>query len=397
VILLGQSLNAPRGTIVQSSGGDAGFAWMPAGGSSIRYWEFAGANQEHTGHWNELASAVAYAEETLQTPGAGIAATLGGGRYSRAYIGNGAIGSRTLEVLLGGANSGGPIANVWAIAFRLCEIARADGYEPEVMFYSAHGEANAAAGTPEQDYYDLGAEYYGRLQLYAAQAMRDPSYVAPVLLTYPIQQNAVVGNLGDNDRAIKNAIRRLAADLPGLYDAGAIYQWPAENDRVHPINTSYVQRGEHIGRMLRLVTAGTPPAAPMRATGVTRSGTSFTITFSKPVVRDDTLNVGQNLATATAEDGIEWFDNGVALAITAGSLVYSGNTITGTLASAPTGTDAQQVVRIAMQHTPVTLTAGANNLAGSVIRSNEDGWASTYDPLYTNRDWAIPQRIVGVN
>jgi hypothetical protein len=148
--------------------------------------------------------------------------------------------------------------------------------------------------------------------------------------------------------------------------------------------------------MLRLITDGAPPAAPMRMTGVSLSGTTFTITFSKPVVRDATLNVGQNLVTATAEDGIEWFDNGVALAITPGSLVYGGNTITGTLANAPTGTLAQQTVRIAEQHTNVTLTLGANNLSGSVVRSNEAAWTANY--LGTvSRDYAIPQRIVGVS
>lgn len=392
VILLGQSLNAPRGTTVQSSGGSAGFAFMPVGGTSITDWDFFASNATHTGHWNELASATAYAEGALQSPGAGIAQQLEGGRYSRTYIANVAIGARDLQTLM----TGGPLTNAWASIFRLCEISRAAGYEPEVMFYSAHGEANAASNTSEQAYYDLGVEYYGRLQLYAAQAMRNPSYVAPVLLTYPAQQANAAGNLGEQDRNIKEAIRRLCVDVPGLRDAGGIYQWPVSTDRVHPEVGSYVLRGEHIGRMLRLVTAGTPPAAPQRITGVSLSGADFTITFSKPVVRDTVLNVGQNLATATAEDGLEWFDNGVALAINAGSLVYSGNTITGTLASAPTGTLAQQTVRIAMQYTSGTLTAGAANLAGSVVRSTEPAWTANYGATLMY-DFAIPQRITGVS
>ena len=287
------------------------------------------------------------------------------------------------------------MSNAWAAIFRLCEIARSDGYEPEVVFYSAHGEANAASATTEQAYYDLGVEYYGRLQLYAAQAMRKPAYVAPVLLTYPAQQNAIAGNTGEHDRNIKEAIRRLCFDIPGLRDAGAIYQWPVGTDRVHPDPGSYVLRGEQIGRHLRLVAAGTPPAAPMRITGVSLSGANFTITFSKPVVRDTVLNVGQNLATATAEDGIEWFDNGAALAVSAGSLVYSGNTITGTLTSAPIGTLAQQTVRIAEQYTSATLTAGPTNLSGSVVMSNEAAWTANYGGT-SMFDFAIPQRIVGV-
>lgn len=392
VVLLGQSLNAPRGTVVQASGGSAGFAKMPVGGASITEWDFYPTNATQKGHWNELASAVDYAEGALQSPGAGIAQQLGGGRYSRAYIGNVAIGARSLEVLM----TGGPLVNLAATVFRLCELARADGYTPEVIYYSAHGEANAATSTPEQTYYDLGMEYYGRAQLYAAQAMRNPSYVAPVLLTYPVQQSQTPGNLGESDRAIKEAIRRLCVDQPGFYDAGAVYQWPVGTDRIHPDPGSYVLRGEHIGRLARLITSGSPPSAPQRITGVVLSGTTFTATFSKPVVRDTTLNVGQNLATATAEDGLEWFDGGTAIAIVADSLVYSGNTITGTLASAPAGTLAQQVLRIAEQTTTNTLTAGATNLSGSVVRSEESAWTANYGstPMF---DFAIPQRVVGVS
>jgi hypothetical protein len=365
---------------------------MPAGGTSITDWEFFAANATQTGHWNELASAVTYTEGALQSPGAGIIDYIEGGRYERTYIGNVAIGGRDLQTLM----TGGPISNLWATVFRLCEIARAEAFTPEVMFYSAHGEANAFSATTEQAYYDLGVEYYGRAQLYAAQAMRNPAYVAPVLLTYPVQQAQAAGNTGEHDRNIKEAIRRLCVDQPGFYDAGGIYQWPVAADRVHPEVGSYVLRGEHVGRMLRLITDGTPPAAPMRMTGVSLSGTTFTITFSKPVVRDTTFNVGQNLATSTAEDGIEWFDNGTAIAITGGSLVYSGSTITGTLASAPVGTLGQQVVRIAEQYTSTTLVSGPTNLSGSVIRSNEASWTANYLGTVV-RDYAIPQRIVGVS
>jgi hypothetical protein len=226
--------------------------------------------------------------------------------------------------------------------------------------------------------------------------MRNPAYVAPVLLTYPTQQAQTPGNLGESDRAIKEAIRRLCVDQPGFYDAGGIYQWPVGADRVHPDPGSYVLRGEHVGRLARLIASGSPPAAPQRITGVVLSGATFTATFSKPVVKDTTLNVGQNLATATAEDGLEWFDNGVAIAITAGSLVYSGNTITGTLASAPTGTLAQQVLRIAEQTTTGTLTLGFTNNPGSVVMSDESAWTANYGstPVF---DFAIPQRVVGVS
>lgn len=391
VILLGQSLNAPRGTTVQASGGTPGFAKMFVGGASLTLWDFYAVNATHAVHFNDLATTVDYTEGALQSPGAGVLQQLEGGRYSRAYVANVAIGARDLQTL----SLTGPLSNAWASLFRLCAAARADGYTPEVLFYSAHGEANAASATTEQAYYDRAVAYYGRLQMYAAQAMLAPGYVAPVLLTYPAQQAQAVGNTGEHDRNIKGAIRRLCVDQPGFYDAGAIYQWPVGADRVHPDPGSYVLRGEHVGRMLRRLTAGEVVAAPLRITGVIQSGVVFTVTFSKPVVRDTVRNVGQSLATGTAEDGLEWFDNGTALAIVPGSLVYSGSTVSGMLASPPLGTPAQQVVRIAEQYTSATLTAGAANLSGSVVRSSES-WVSNYGAT-AMYDFAIPQRITGVS
>ena len=330
-------------------------------------------------------------KKSLQTPGAGIAAQLEGGRYSRAYIGNVAIGARDVATLM----TGYPLANLWACVFRLCEISRAEGYVPEVMFYSAEGEADAALGTTEQAFYDIAVEYYGRAQLFAAQAMRNQSYVAPVVLTYAAEQGQTTANLGENDRNIKEAIRRLCVDQPGFIDGGAIYQWPVGSDRVHPDPGSYVLRGEHVGRLLKIKTSGSDPSIPLRIVDVTLSGTTFVVTFSKPVLRDTTLNVGQNLNTALAEDGLEWFDNGTAVAIVGGSLVYSGNTITGTLASAPAGTLAQQVLRIAEQYTSGTLTAGATNLSGSVVYSTDAPWTANYGATLI-RDFAIPQRFKSV-
>ena len=386
VILLGQSLNAPRGTTVQTG---AGFgAKMPAGGAAITDWDFFATNATTTGHWNELASAVDYAEGASQSPGSGLISTLAG-TFGRIYLGNVAIGARSLEVL----KVGGPLNNLWATINRLCQIARADGFTPKVMFYTAHGEANASAGTSEAGYYALGMDYYGMCQMYAAQAMRDPSYVAPIAFTYPVQQSG--GGSGENDRAIKRAIKRLAADLPGGINVGGIYQWPVSTDRVHPTEPGYVQRGEKAGRLLKAYFESGIRYTALHMTGVTLSGTSFVATFSRPVVRDTTLGVGENLNAALAEDGFEWIDNGVGIAIV-GPLVYSGSTVSGTLASAPTGTLAQQVFRIAVQTTTGTLTVGANNLPGSLVRSTEDGWASLYNPAYTNRDYASPQTFTAV-
>lgn len=379
VVLLGQSLNAPRGTIVSARG--APTAKMPVGGAAIPSWQFYATNATWAGHWSELASTADFEERTGQTPMVGIVNTITGGKFARTYIGSVAIGARSLEVLM----TGGPVTNLWAMLYRLCAMARADGYDPEVMFYTAHGEANAAAATTEQAYYDLGKEYYGRAQLYAAQAMRKPGYVAPVAFTYPAPGTIA----GATYAEVKEAIRRLARDLPGGIDLGGIYQWPTESDRVHPTGVGYIQRGEAVGKALRAYAEDGKKWGSVNIIDVTLSGTEFVATFSAPVQRDATLNVGQNLNTALAEDGFEWFDNGTQVGITA--LTYEGWKVRGTLASAPVGAINQQVLRIASQTITSALVAGADNLPGSVVREQGGGWPSIQNPAYTNHVWAAPQ------
>jgi hypothetical protein len=379
VVLLGQSLNAPRNAIVATRG--APVAKMPFGGASITNWQFFAANATHVGHWSELASVVDFEERTAQTPMVGVVNTIIGGKFASVYIGSVAIGARSLQVLM----TGGPATNLWAILQRLCALALADGFDPEVMFYTAHGEANASEGTTEQDYYDLGVEYYGRAQLYAAQAMRKPGYVAPIVFTSPAPGTIA----GLTYAEIREAIRRLARDLPGGIDFGGIYQWPTGSDRVHPTQEGYIQRGEAVGRALRSYAEDGKRWGALHITDVTLSGTQFVATFSGPVERDTTLNVGQNLNTALAEDGFEWFDNGAQIGITA--VVYEGWKVRGTLASAPVGLISQQVLRIASQTTDGSLKVGPENLPGSLVRAQGEGWPSILTHTYVNRVWAAPQ------
>lgn len=379
VILIGQSLNAMRGTkVLTSSWADA---YMPVDGAAVGDWSFFTANNDNAGNWASLASVSQLAEGTNQSPCVGVATMLEG-VVSRAYIVSVAVGARDMATMM----SRGQRINIYAALQRLCAIAVADGYEPRPVFYSAHGEANAASNTPENTYYDQAMAFYRSIQLAAAQEVGDPAYVAPVILTYPAQTNA--GDSGARDIAIKAAIKRVGDDLPGAVMLGPVYQWPCETDRVHPTPASYVLRGEAVGRLVGQVLAGGSYDA-LHITGVTLAGSTFVATFSHPVVRDATLGVGSNLNTSFARDGFEWLDNGSFIQIT--NLVYSGNTVTGTLASTPVGTIGQQRLRIASQATTATLTAGASNLAGSLVRKDADGWVSDYDPAYTNYEWASPQ------
>lgn len=379
VILLGQSLNASRGTkVLTSTWADA---YMPVDGVAVQDWTFFGTNQDLWGNYASLASVSALAEGVNQSPCVGVSTMLEG-VVPRAYITAIAVGARDMATII----ARGQRYNLYGALKRLCEIAVADGYEPRPVFYSAHGEANAASATSENTYYDQAIAFYRSAQLAAAQAIGDPSYVAPVVLTYPVQTNA--GDSGARDIAIKTAIKRVGDDLPGAVMLGPVYQWPCESDRVHPTPASYVLRGEAVGRTITRKLQGITDEA-LHITGVTLSGSTFVATFSHPVVRDSTLNVGSNLNTSFARDGFEWLDNGGFIQIT--DLIYSGNTVTGTLASTPAGTLAQQRLRIASQATTATLTPGAQNLAGSLVRKDAAGWASDFDPAYTNYEWASPQ------
>lgn len=382
VILLGQSLNTSRGTKVdEASWADA---YMFNDAVAVSEFDYFSTNNEDGTNYASVTSAVPLAEGAGQSPAVGIATTLGdSGNYARGYFCSVAVGARTLQAL----NQAGMRANVYAATRRFVDIATAAAFNPIPILYSAHGEANASAATSEATYYTLGMDYYRMARVCAAQAIGDPAYIAPLLISYPAQTNA--GGSGANNRAINEAIRRIAEDL-GALDFPT-YPFPCATDRTHNTDAGQVLRGEYAG----LVATGTFGASP-RIVLVTLSGTTFVATFDQAIVRDATVGVGSNLNTTNAEDGFEWVDNGTEIAIVGGSLVYGSNTVTGTLNSAPAGSLAQQVLRYASQTTTATLTAGVSNLAGGNVRANVTGVVSTYDPTFTHYPWAIPQTFDSV-
>ena len=381
VILLGQSLNAPRDTQPILVSKAAPVAKMPIGGSSTNSWKFYQDFAEGVGNWSELASTVDYTESKGQTPSIGIINTLANSKFARLYVGNAAIPARKIEILM----SAGAITNTQAMIYRLCKIARQDGFDPVVMFYSAHGEANAAAATTEQAYYDLAIEYYSRCQLYAAQAMRKPDYIAPVALSYMAES---AYNNGTDDRTIKSAIKRVIQDLPNAIDIGAIYQWDVSSDMTHPTPKGYIMRGEAVGKAFRDYFERQDNPKSLYITDVTLSGTTFVATFNMPIIKDANANYGQSLSS---KDGFEWIDNGTPIAIS--NITYSGWQATGTLASAPIGTLAQQVLRIANQK---STSGSAPYMAGSVVRANTNSWVSIIDANYNNYVWAVPQQFTQI-
>lgn len=376
-IIMGQSLGDRRNTIEHAT---AAGAKMPVGGCTISSWGFFSTNPLHVAHWNSISSMVDLLEQTSQSPCVGMA-TVGLTQHDEVYTCSCAIGARTLAVL----HDKNTTQNLHAAIWRVITDARAAHGSVDVMIYGVHGEADAAAGTTESDYYDQGMAYYKQAQMFIAHALEDPNYRAPVILDLPVPGTVS----GQNYIGVKAAIRRVANDIENGYFMGGKYHRPCETDRTHDVAQSYVMRGEHSTRMGLQHFAGETVEEALEVVSVTWDGaTEVVATFNLNAVRDASF---ENFGTVFTEapDGVEWYDNGTP--ITINSIVYSGNTATLTLDSTPSGSLAQQELRIASQSYVSATAAWPENVAGSLIRADESPWASPLYPSYDNYRWAAPQ------
>jgi hypothetical protein len=201
------------------------------------------------------------------------------------------------------------------------------------------------------------------------------------------------GSDGATSRGIHNAIRRLARDLPNCIYAGGNYHFDSESDRIHQEETGMRMRGELAGYLIRRFFSEGVREHALEVVDVTWSGTTFTALFNHDVVIDTNYTWGENLNTANAYAGLEWIDNGSAVAVTGATA--SGRKITGTLTSTPAGTAAQQFLRVASQTTTASLVSGLTNRSGSQIRVDETGRKSIYSAGDANYGihyrWAVPQ------
>lgn len=377
VVLLGQSNNAPRG--VSISGSVSREVFMPVGGNAIAYYPYNATNATWTMSWADVASATTHAEGASETPCSGVAIGLLGGHFQRVYIASAAIGARDLDTL----RTGGPLQNMCGLVHRLCDLARLSGYEPVVMFDTHHGEADAAKGASESDYYEDGWAYYRQAQAFAAQAMGEPTYDAPIVFHIPIT------GFSEAARGVARAITRLAKDMPKGILAGGSYQFPTEVDRVHQEEDGYRIRGEQGGFLLRTFFDGFERRQALQIVDATWSGTTATVIFNREIVRDTGVDYGTNLNTTNALAGLEFLDDGAFIKIN--TITVQGRVATLALASAPVGTT--QHVQIASQTITGTLTAGSNNLPGSQIRAAAAGEPSIYTPAKVIGDFATPQKF----
>lgn len=379
LVLLGQSNNVPRGTAI--SGSVSRDVYMPVAGDSTTYWPFNSLSAEMCGNWTDLASAVVDIQGASENPGAGMALAILGGTFSRVYMCSVSKGSTGIDAL----NSGGILSNCYAVINRLCAIARADGFEPVVVFDTHHGETDAYSSMSEDDYYSKAWAYYRKVQGFAAYAMGDVSYDAPIVFHMPI----AYGTFGTatNMRNVARAIVRLARDLPGGILLGGSYQFLA-SDGVHHVNTAIRQKGEYAGMLLRDYFAKGDTAQCLQIVDAVWSGTTVTVTFNKEINYDTGLTFGTSLNPTNALGGFEFLDDGAFIKVM--SITVQGRKAVLTLQTAPVGTT--QTVQIASQ----TMTGTPNTfqtIAGSQIRANYTGPVGIYDHTKTYHELAAPQTI----
>ncbi len=370
----------------KASGSVSANAYMPSVGNNLNLCSFYSTNAEHTIYQGDLASFVTHSEGALETPISGALTTVFGSYFGRVYAFSVSIGSRTFEIL----ETSGPRNNLYAIVHTLCDKARADGYTPVVAYDVMEGEAAMAALQSGSAFYAGAMDYLNMALLVAAQAMRDPTYRAPIVIHHPIVM--AFGTDGAVSRGIHDALRQVATDIPSALYAGGSYMFNSEADRTHNLPDGFRNRGEVAGRAINRYFAGSPVEAALVPTDVSLVGSTATVVFNANVIRDTGQDWGTNLNTSKALAGFEWVDNGTYIQIS--SLSVSGNTVTLNLASTPAGTIGQQRLQIATQTVTSTLTSGSNNRSGSQIRVNETGWASPYNPgdakYGTHYRWAAP-------
>jgi hypothetical protein len=389
VILTGQSLNAWRGSTRFLETGWSGARQFVGGGAATEM-DFAAILEIETPDHNDTASVVTQAETSGgQSPIAGIASALSGAGFTRVYLYSAAIGSRAYDAQFGT----GIFQSVVTGVQRMIELAAGQGdTDPDIFFYHAHGEEDARNGRTAEQYRDDTILWTQRLQLLAAQYLERPTYRAPVFLSQPIQSRwPTPGSDSSRDRAIKHGMK-LAVDSD---DTDEIYILPAysttqnvDTGIIHPSEEDYVRRGEYVGFLIKDYLAGTV-YEPLRISSVTRSGATVTVQFTDSITRDTS---GGWSSTANGVDGFEYFDNGSEITIS--GVVYSGDTATITLNSTPVGSDAQQVLRIALQ-TPPTSPSNKENMAGSYVRRAGAGVASVTNAGWTHHDYAIAEEISG--
>jgi hypothetical protein len=253
------------------------------------------------------------------------------------------------------------------------------------VFNTHHGETAASSGDSEATYYSQGWTYYRQIQAFAANAMDQRGYDAPIVFHMPI----AYGTFGTaaNMRNVARAMVRLARDIPGGILLGGSYQFLA-SDGVHHTNVGIRQKGEYAGMLARDYFAKADTAQCLQMVDAVWSGSTVTVTFNKEINYDTGLTFGTSLNTANALGGFEFLDD--ATPIKVNSIAVQGRKAVLTLNATPSGTT--QTVQIASQ----TMTGSPNTfqtVAGSQIRTTSSSPVGIYDFTKTYNEMAAPQTL----
>lgn len=379
LIALGQSNNAAFNTNI--SGTVSTDASKPNAGLGVNTFTFYGANQMHTPYWGDLATVVPFAEGTTESTLSGAILMLQG-LFPHIYAFSAAYGGFPILMLAGD----GPRTMLFASVFKLCDIARAAGYEPVVAYTFHQGEANMSGfgQLAEADYKTYLTDYIRLAQQVAAMAMDKPDYDAPVVFHTPGAMMTATYSKG-----ICNAIVEVSKETTNGILAGGMTQWAMNGDLIHGSAVGYRQRSEFDGYLLAKFFSEGKTEKGLRIIDAVRTTTSLKLTFSHEVSIDTSLGLGTTLNAANALYGIEYTYDGTNY-VAISSATASGRIVTCTLASNPGVAAGTEQVRIGVQLTNGAGGTWPQNSAGTAVRSStESGFLSPYDGARQYL-WAAP-------
>jgi hypothetical protein len=374
-IAVGQSNNAKYNAVVTTDLVSSD-AYRPVGGTNVGDLQFYGANQEHTPHWSEFASAVTLNEFTTESTLSGAALLLQG-LFPRTYSFSAAYGGNGILQIAGN----GKRTSLFATVFRLCDMARAAGYEPVVAYSFVDGEANMAGfqQMDEATFKATARDYFNLLQRVAAMAMDKPDYDAPIVV-HTLSQMSTAGY----SKGINNALVALARETPNAILGSPILQWPVNGDLIHNTGPGFRKRSEQDGYLLYKFFSDGKVEKGIYLIDAVRTGSSLRLTFSQDVTIDTSIGLGTLVNAANAKYGIEYTYDGTAYVQVVSASVSNARTITCTLASDPGSHTGTEEVRIGCQLTNGGGGTWPQNAAGASIRSAVDpGFTSPYDGTTT--------------
>ena len=164
------------------------------------------------------------------------------------------------------------------------------------------------------------------------------------------------------------------------------YFLPFNKNDVHPWQEGQAWLGNYIQRFINAAARG-KAYDTMRMTGATRSGTTVTISTTKPATFD-TVNYHP-----ITQAGFKVSDSTGGANIAVSNVAVSGSSIILTLVSAPTG---QAVIRYALDYAKISdWSTSSSGTAGNIYSASTDR-CSIIGKTYPMHHWLTPDQITSV-